>query len=123
MQSDCDDLDSNPTNHKNSKSYLLTLVNPCRERVYSLRGDAGTANQPVDITFAEVAAGSFVTKNLNEVVRYTDGNYGDLGFSGNCASADWQMNVPTVTACKTNNADSDSTCDGQVEFGATALTV
>ena len=65
MQDDCDDLVSNPTNHKNSKSYLLTLLNPCRERVYSLRGDAGTAAQPVDITFAEIVTTSLVTKNLN----------------------------------------------------------
>jgi len=33
------------------------------------------------------------------------------------------MDVPTVTACKTNDDDSDSTCSGQVEFATTALTV
>jgi len=43
LQTDCSDLEANPTNHKNSKSYLLTLLNPCRERAYSLIGNAGTA--------------------------------------------------------------------------------
>jgi hypothetical protein len=121
LQTDCDDLEANPTNGENSKSYLLTLVNPCRERAYSLRGDTGTAAQPVDITFDEFKTLQPVEKHLDDVVQYADGDYD--GFSGNCAIAEWKMNTPVVTACKSNDDDSDSTCQGQVNFDATALTV
>jgi len=99
---------ANPTNATNSKSYLLNVTHPCRERVYSLVGNPGSEAEPLDLTFDDLTSGLIIKMQLESIVEYSDGEYDN--FSGNCASAEWEMDVPTVVSCKTHDADQDSTC-------------